>query len=251
MSTVQRDGQAAQVVVLHDAQSVEGFEAALQDAAFVQTLRRVAATMIHDFKSPLQSALWAVDLLERSTASESATEQRVAYLATLKKEIARLKSASETLLNGLAPAKPERIELVGLIEELARFVRAEAMLLQVELALALPGEEVIVQGRHSPLRTALLTLMLTALDALPEGGKLAIEIARERDWVALSIVETGSHTDGTPDRSFELNFSVENAPCGIGLYVARSVVRAHGGEIDWSASPEGGSTFRIKLPAAS
>jgi signal transduction histidine kinase len=249
MSPVRGDDEAARVVILRDARSVEGFEAALQDAAYVQTLRRVAATVMHDFKSPLQSAVWAVELLERGIVQgESASEQH-AYLATLKKELARLKNASQNVLDGLAPAERERTDIVGLIEELTRFVRAEAMLSDVAVVLALPREEVVVEGRRSRLGAALLTLMMSAMDAMPEGGKLTIELERIRDSIELSINETGSSSGETPERSFELDFSTGSH--GIGLHVARSVVRAEGGEIEWGRSPVGGSSFRIRLPAAS
>jgi signal transduction histidine kinase len=249
MSPIHRDDEAALVVVLHDAKSVEGFEAALQDAAYVQALRRVAATVIHDFKSPLQSAVWAVELLERAIAQDESTREQHAYLATLKKELARLKSASQNILDGLTSAERERIDLVPLIEQLARFVRAEAMLLDVAVELALPPEEAIAEGRRSQLASALLTLMTTALDAMPGGGKLRIALDRARDSIELSINETGSSAGGTPDCSFELDFSTHSR--GIGFYAARSVVRAHGGDIEWARSPAGGSSFRIRLPAAS
>jgi signal transduction histidine kinase len=250
MCPVRRDDEAARIVALHDTKSVEGFEAALQDAAYLQILRRVAATMMHEFKSPLQSAVWAVELLERGFAENDAADEKRAYIATLKKELARLKTASQKILDELTPAERERIDLVGSLEELLPFVRAEAMLLDVEIELALPSEEVIVEGQRGRLGTALLTLMMSAVDAMPAGGKLTIKLERIADSVELSISETSSSAGETLERSFELDFSTE-APHGIGLYVARSVVRAQGGDIDWARSPGGGSSFQIRLPAAS
>jgi signal transduction histidine kinase len=235
------------VVILPDDKSAAGFEAVLRDAAYVQTLRRTAATTLHDFNSPLQAAVWAVDLIERGLRGDSAARRD--YLDTLRRELTRLKAATRSFLSVLAPpAGAERIDLVPLVRDLMRFISAEASLVDVELALTLPDEEVTISGQRGPLGTALLNLMVTALDAMPQGGRLAIELKRDDGSVHLAISETGSSIDHVC--TFELDFSVDRAPRGIGLYVAHSVVHALGGEIDWERSPQGGSRFQIRLPAA-
>ena len=86
---------------------------------------------------------------------------------------------------------------------------------------------------------------------MPEGGRLTVATRRTDGWVEISFTDTGP---GVPperaDRIFEPFVSYgKHDGAGLGLAIARRIVREHGGEIDVESPAEsGGATFVVRLP---
>jgi two-component system sensor histidine kinase BaeS len=81
---------------------------------------------------------------------------------------------------------------------------------------------------------------------------VTVSAGRDGEAVAFAVSDTGS---GIASDDLERVFdrfarSSDSGGSGLGLAIARSLVRAHGGEISATSSPDGGSTFRFTLPAA-
>jgi two-component system, OmpR family, sensor histidine kinase BaeS len=98
----------------------------------------------------------------------------------------------------------------------------------------------------------LSNLLTNAIRHTPSGGAVLVSAGRDGAAVAFAVSDTGS---GIPTEDLERVFdrfarSPDSGGSGLGLAIARSLVRAHGGEISATSSPDGGSTFRFTLPAA-
>ena len=113
---------------------------------------------------------------------------------------------------------------------------------------ALPAVEV------DPVRIGqvLSNLMSNALRHTPPGGTITLSASRVKDGVAFAVDDTGS---GIPEEELPHVFerfvkSSGSGGVGLGLAIARSLVRAHGGEIRAERRPEGGTAIRFELPAA-
>ena len=98
-----------------------------------------------------------------------------------------------------------------------------------------------------------LTKLLTnAVRHTPAGGSVTVSATRDGDRVAFAVTDTGT---GIPADELEHVFerfsrSAESRGSGLGLAIARSLVRAHGGEISAASEPGRGATFRFTLPRA-
>jgi PAS domain S-box-containing protein len=109
-----------------------------------------------------------------------------------------------------------------------------------------------VSGDTAELREALVNIIFNAMDAMPEGGSVAIRSGQEDDWVVLSVKDTGV---GIPEdvkgRIFDPFFTTR-APrgSGLGLSVTYGIITRHGGLIDVESEEGKGSTFHIRLPVA-
>ena len=111
-----------------------------------------------------------------------------------------------------------------------------------------------VAGIDPPrVEQALLTIVVNALDASPTGGEVRIETRRDPGggWIVLRVVDRGA---GIPpeviDHIASPYFSTKPRGTGIGLYLAKRVVQAHGGAMEFQNNSDGGTTVMLRLPAA-
>jgi signal transduction histidine kinase len=110
----------------------------------------------------------------------------------------------------------------------------------------LTGDEVL-------LRSAIVNLMINALDAMNEkGGTLSVASSPRDSMTEIVISDTGDGINPKDQaRIFEPFFSGKgNGHTGIGLTVVKHVITAHGGQISFSSEPGRGSSFSILLPAS-
>ena len=242
------------VVVVQDSDSVQAFETTLRDAAHFQVLSRVWPAILHDVKAPLQPMLVNLDLLNRMMEQEAEParrEQQRHYLDVVKTEIRRF---DRTLEKFMVPGKVgaegnQHFDLRELLTELIALIKPTSYVHNVVLDVAMPDDEVGMNGRHDNLKQAILNVMLNALDAMPKGGALEVYLDATPTSAHLTINDSGT---GIPEnllnRVFDMNFTTKGSGTGIGLYVTRSVIESHGGQIVVARTRDGGSSFRITLP---
>jgi signal transduction histidine kinase len=99
------------------------------------------------------------------------------------------------------------------------------------------------------VRQAVLNVIVNALQAMPEGGRLTVRTRAEDDEAVLEIEDTGA---GIPDevraRIFEPFFTTKASGTGLGLAVVRRIVEGHGGTVVVRSGAGGGTVFGLKFP---
>jgi signal transduction histidine kinase len=107
----------------------------------------------------------------------------------------------------------------------------------------------MIRADEAQLKQALYNLINNACDAMPEGGKLMLTVAPSDEGVTIAVDDEGSGIDDTVrDRLFEPFFTTKSHGTGLGLAITRQIVQTHGGDIECSLRPEGGTRFTIRLP---
>ena len=114
-----------------------------------------------------------------------------------------------------------------------------------------PASPIWAEADGEQLRQLLLNLALNALDVMPRGGILEIELrAPSAGQAELSVVDTGP---GIPSRHlgrlYEPFFTSKETGLGLGLVVSQRIARDHGGSLRARNRPEGGACFVLQLPA--
>jgi CheY-like chemotaxis protein/anti-sigma regulatory factor (Ser/Thr protein kinase) len=110
-----------------------------------------------------------------------------------------------------------------------------------------------IHGRPAALTEAMTNLILNALDAMPDGGTLRLATRQEQGGpVTITVGDSGvGMSEDVRQRAFEPFFSTKGeAGSGLGLSMAYSIVRRHGGDIHVDSQPGRGATFTLTFPAA-
>lgn len=127
---------------------------------------------------------------------------------------------------------------------------AQARGRRIAVEVDVPPDVPAVAGNASELRELLTNVIFNAVDALPNGGTIAIAARGEQDFVALAVRDDGTGmTEEVRRRCLEPFFSTKGERgTGMGLAMAYGIVRRHDGAIDVESAPGRGTTFTIRLP---
>jgi heavy metal sensor kinase len=226
-------------------------------AAFAE-MRRFAADAAHELRTPLTALKGGIEVALR--AARSPDEYR-RVLGSSIEEVDRLIRLAEDLLllsRSAAGSAAQREEVA--LEPLVLDVFDTAARLGHGRGVAARLGDMVpvaVRGDAAALRRALLNLVENAVKYTPAGGKIELSLTREDDTASICVQDTGigiARSDA--ERIFEPFVRLdaararETGGAGLGLAIAREIVRAHGGALAVDSEPGAGSRFTIHLPLA-
>jgi signal transduction histidine kinase len=216
----------------------------------------------HEVRAPLTVLLGYVGLLEEGTFGELPEAVRTEVLPVLRDRVDELVELSEAMLEA-ARLDGGRLELrrqpvdVGEVAVQAA-ARVEPMLRPSHrLILDRPPLPVVVAGDGVRLTTLLVNLLANGVKYSPAGGEVRCTVRADQ---GLAVVTVGDHGIGIDAEDLPRLFTrftrvVHGADLaipgtGLGLYIARQLARAHGGDIVAASTRGVGSTFTVTLPLA-
>ena len=134
--------------------------------------------------------------------------------------------------------------------DLTEFVRSRPEFTAVRFESALAGEPLVVEGNAIMLGQVALNLIVNACEAQPGGGEVRVTSRAIDGGVQAEVADRGPGVDAADrERIFEPFFSTKDST-GLGLSICHSIVRQHGGRLEVQPRPDGGTVFRMTLPAA-
>jgi signal transduction histidine kinase len=242
------------ILLLQDAVSIVAVENVLAQAAHHRSFASLCRDWAHDIKGILHIIRINHAVLSRVLPPEAGqvdTTVRARCLDAIPREIERLDHSLDLML-GPRPRQQESVVDVGVMcERLVELIAARASRQGVEVTLELTGSSKDTLGFADQLQGALLNLMINALEAMPDHGKLAIS-ARGGATVTVSVRDSGP---GIPPelrgRMWQPRRVHGARDTSIGLFVTRSVIEAHHGRIEYTPCIPRGSRFEITLPRTS
>ncbi len=209
--------------------------------------------VVHDLRSPLNALVVNLELLKTSLSESPDVERQKRYVRILDEELMRLNGAIDRLLPAAAPPRDERgrFDLGEVVREVEALLAPRARQQRVALEIDVPEEPLLLEGWRDRVKQALLSITVNGLEAMPEGGTLAISAARTGSGAALSVTDTGP---GLPEdlgeRAFELYASTKDGHGGLGLFVARQVIESGSGTLSHFPARGRGCRFDLTLPLA-
>ncbi|MFE6176474.1 ATP-binding protein [Streptomyces sp. NPDC056464] len=223
-----------------------------------QRLRRFVADASHELRTPLMSVRGYADLFQYAAAN--APEERDKHLARLRAEAARMGFLLDDLLllarldaaEVETPLRPQEADLVELVEQAADAFRVTHGDHPLTVAPG-PGS---LKLRLDPqrIRQVLDNLLTNAAMHTPAGTTVSVAVSVANDTAQVRIADAGPGIPAADrERVFDRFYRVDKARSrdrggsGLGLAVAQSLVRAHGGRIDLTSEP-GATVFTLTIP---
>jgi PAS domain S-box-containing protein len=222
----------------------------LQRAEQMMALGQVAAGVAHELRNPLTAVKGLIQVnLRKATAGGLPSDD----LAVIEHEIRRMERTLQTFLDFARPPQPHRGRLnpADVVDRVFAVVKGRAKKQQVNLRLLQPDIPVAVEADHDQLQQLLLNLVLNALDAMPGGGTVEIDLRPPRDGnVEIYVRDTGPGiAPHILPKVFETFVSSKETGMGLGLPVSKRIAEEHGGSLSAYNLPGGSACFLLRLPA--
>lgn len=223
-----------------------------------QRLRRFIADASHELRTPLTSVRGYADLFQYAAANEP--EERDKHLSRLRSEAARMSVLLDDLLllarldadEADTPLRPEDSDLAELVRQAADAFRAGHP--EHPLTVAVEPDRLPLRLDPLRIRQVLDNLLANAAVHTPSGTRVSVTVATTPDSAVVRVTDAGPGIPaGDQARIFDRFYRVdparnrERGGSGLGLAVAWSLIRAHGGALAVTSRP-GETTFTVTIP---
>ncbi len=240
-----------------------GVTIVLQDVTrlmrFDELKNDLVATVAHEFRTPLTSLRMAIHLCADELVGPLADKQ-ADLMAAARADCERLQGIVDDLLDlsriqsGRMELKLKHIEVHTLLESAAAALRSAADAGRVELVVSPPDESVELQGDPERIQLVLTNLLGNAVRHTPPDGRVEVGAFVAGSAVRFEVRDTGEgiareHLDHIFEKSYRVP-GARSGGVGLGLFISREIIQAHGGTMGVESEPGRGSTFWFTIPAA-
>jgi len=236
-------------VIFRGAVAAERLERRLSRSENLAAMGRLTATLAHEIKNPLAIIRASAKRLgkldgEPQKMADYVVEEVDRLSATVGRYLEFARGAD--LPPGEGDARATLDATLALLEGECRARRVE-----VTRAGAWPDAAPVALDPDS-LKQVWLNLLLNALEALPEGGRVTVTLDERRGAFEAAITDSGpGMSPETLKRAGEPFVTTKAKGSGLGLFLTRRLVRAAGGDLALESAPGRGTTCRVTLPRRS
>jgi signal transduction histidine kinase len=218
------------------------------------SLGQVSAGLTHEVRNVMTGVLGFAQVARTRLVDRPETVPGL--LVQIEHEIGRCLDILNHFLGFTRPdaARSEPVALGAIVDAVVRLVRHQLAMSKVRLEVRAAEGLPLVEGNAEALKQVLLNLVQNAVQAMPDGGTVRITTRAAANRVVLEVNDTGA---GVPlplrHKIFEPFFTTKalGEGSGLGLYICRSIVASHRGELEFvapSESARSGARFRVSLP---
>jgi two-component system sensor histidine kinase AtoS len=214
-----------------------------------------AAGLAHEIKNPLAGIKGSVEVLLQEPGL---SEEDRSIVAKAVDEIKRIELLIKSLLNF---AKPPQLQLMptdlnDLLDKTITFSLKHPLLSSssaTPIKVLRDFDTRVPETMADPmqLQQVFLNLMFNAIEAMPDGGALAVRTTYDAalNSIRIGIADTGKGIEQTTlDQIFQPFFTTKSKGSGLGLAISRRLVDEHGGSIYVESTPNRGTVFNVSLP---
>jgi PAS domain S-box-containing protein len=219
----------------------------------IAALGRVAAQVAHEVRNPLTGLLlYAMHL--KSQASDKLAGSELSLVDKIIDTVNHLAATVERIVNFARPVKlsPRPVDLNHIVRRACQLLEPQVHANLIEKHLLLADEEVTGQFDEASLTSALINLLLNAIQAMAGGGggRLTVTTGVGGDRIRLTITDTGCGMSAAQVANvFEPFYTTKSFGLGLGMSYARKVIEQHEGAIQVTSEQGAGTQILIELPA--
>jgi PAS domain S-box-containing protein len=254
-SRIEYQGRPAAECLLVDMTEAKALRARLSETEKLRALGELASGVAHDFNNLLGAILGRAQLLRRK-GLDATVDRDVAVIEKAAQDgretVRRIQEFSRTRRDKQFHA----VDLGEILKDALDITQTrwkdDALARKIHVKASLDTEPVPpLLGNASELREVFTNLILNAVDAMPQGGRLELRCRRDGDRVVASVTDTGvGMTEEIRTHLFDPFFTTKGARgMGLGMSVVYGIVTRHEGHVDVKTSLGRGTTFTLDFPA--
>jgi len=247
----ERGTQIGALLTMRDAESARRIEDEIELSRRISASGRVTRGVAHEVKNPINAIVLHLQLLRNKLQQIDPDTTR--HVDIIDSEIHRLDRVVQILVDFTRPRDVhlEETDLRLILDEVSLLAAPDAEQHGVSLVRELPKEPVLVKVDVDFIKQAILNVVINGVQAMPDGGSLAVTARRDDDTVVMEIRDQGAGIpQGLQDKIFELYFTTKKTGSGIGLAQTYQIMQWHYGSVDFESAEGKGTTFRLRLPLA-
>ena len=224
-----------------------------QEARKTEKLKAVttlAAGLCHELRNPLQTIRTHAEFLPERY-DDPAFRKRCTEV--MKTEIGRIDEFLKQLMEFAKPKQPafRQVEPHRILDSTLDLLSNEFVKRQVRLDKQYRANGAHLRGDPDQLRQVILNLILNALEAIGQRGKILVKTSQENGWFTLEVADTGPGIDPKIlPKLFEPFITTKPDGNGLGLSIVHDIVREHRGNISAQSHPGQNTVFTITLPVS-
>jgi PAS domain S-box-containing protein len=258
LSSAREDGDTSGLVygIGIDVTERRALEKRAADAEALSAMATLALNLAHEIRNPLNAAVLQLHLLGRYLDKLDIPSEARDTLhkkgAIVGAEIGRLNRLLTEFLELARPRSiaPQPVAFGALVDTVVDLERDSAAARGVRIERHITSNGAIVRGDAEKLKQVVLNLVVNALEAMKDGGTLAVRVFGEGDSVVLALEDTGPGMDAQVlAQVFDPFFTTKEAGTGLGLSIVRKIVDQHAGEVRIESERGKGTRVRVVLPA--
>lgn len=258
-------------LVLHDVTEAKKKTFEAMESERVAALTMLAASVAHEIGNPLNALSIHLQLMGReikkvnaelerqsrevgvpcSALVDTSLEKLDSYLKIARGEIGRLDTITTQFLQAMRPSVPKfkMVLLNDVVKGVLELMRPEIENHQVLTEVNLLPSLTPINLDAEQMKQVLVNLIKNAIQVMPGGGKLNLTTGQNRNWLWLSIRDTGPGMTQEQLRNlFTPFFTTRKNGSGLGLMIVQRIIRAHRGRIEVQSQEGEGTEFRLILP---
>lgn len=213
----------------------------------------------HQLRTPLTAIKWIAQLLQKDMAPFKS--EQVEQIGKLNMIINKMVNLVGDILNvsqieeGRFGATLKKQDILPLLQAILGVIEVNAQARNIKLIKNIPPSLPALPLDSERLKQALENIMGNAVKYTPPGGQMTIAAGIDGQKLLIAVSDTGiGIAPADQKRLFDKFFRANNAlkhdteGTGLGLYIARNIVEAHGGTITVKSTANKGTTFTVALP---
>lgn len=231
-------------------------ETQLRRADRLSALGQLSAGLAHEIRNPLGAIKGAVEILQDDFPPG---HPKAEFYAILLKEVERLNDVLTNFLSFARPVTPHLapLDVRAVLTALEGLISGQARAHRVQIFTSFHAGPSRLMADETLLKQAFLNIMLNAVEAMPEGGHLAISTrlspegaaGGRPEWVEAVFDDTGPGIQEEDlGRIFDPFFTTKKDGTGLGLAITHRIIETHHGTIRVMSQRGKGSTFVVTLP---
>lgn len=243
------------LLISQDITNQQETHAALIESEKLALTGRLAASLAHEINNPLQTSIGCLGLAEE-ILDEKNTELRV-YLNMAMEELqrsSRIVKKLRDLNRRVDPSEKSTVNFVETLEGLLFLTKNRMDDRNIYPTIENNARSTEVLASKDQIHQVFLNLLMNAIDAMPEGGRISLSLknSTKPDGLFVCIRDTGhGMTPEVRNNLFNPFFTTKEDGLGLGLYICKQIIEDHEGKLEVESELEEGTTFSVWLPQKS